>query len=62
MSVKKRNALQFTVFGMRHLLVHLEGYFDNVDCLDFYETSKLKCDIPYLLGSDFEVIEAVNMA
>ena len=62
MSVKSEMHCNLSVFGMQHLFVHLEGYFDIVDCLDFYETSKLKCDIPDLLGSDFEVILSVNMA
>ena len=46
------------VIGMRHLLIHLGGYFGIVDCLDFYGRpihTKLACDVPFLLGLDFEV-------
>ena len=61
MSVKNEMHGNLPVFGMKHLFVHLEGYIDIIDCLDFYETSKLPRDAHYLLGLNFEVHRSVNM-
>ena len=65
MSVKHEMHGNLPVCGMWHLFVHLEGFFDIIECLDFYETSKrTQTSVEYPIwdmGSDFEVHQSVNM-